>query len=325
MKAYWNSVWESLKFSVGSTGDNVADSISFRFLKKQDGNLTYINNRGYKNVIVHVARQAAMQLVERQVNSLFPKYQRYLETKMRDGVLKQQKENLQKIIEAGERVDKGLGFITVNKKEIFAKNRYGERVPEALMMYYESGEVESKSYMSVVFIDLVASVTVQSSKNLILTQVQGRDYTRKELVSGGDLTFSVNGKIVGNGRGIYPENDVNKFIMLAQYGGVIKVNHYLFRQFNIKQIIIKEFSLGSSDCKNVQPYSFTCVAVEPDEAVRVVIDTIGVLNMEIKESTLNSWYKFILEDKLSSIAADTVASGVTQLAATGLDALIPNI
>lgn len=338
--SFFSGAWNSLKFNAGRAGEDVLSNVSYRYLKKNDGNLVYVNNRGYKNVLIHVAKQTAMQLVEQQVNVLFPRYQRYLENKLRETVIKKQDTNIKKLIEAGEKVDKGLGFIEVSGHKIIAKNKYGDHVPEALMLYYESdkeievqdviyqnGKASETSYKTktVCFIDLIASVTMQSTKNLILSQVQGRDYSRKELVSGGDLTFSISGKIVGNDRGVYPENDVKKFIQLAQHGGVIKVNHFLFRQFNIEQVLIKDYSMGTSDCKNEQPYNFTCVAVEPDEDVSIVSDTIGVLNAEIAISPMNKWYKLILNNKLSSIVSDTVSSNVTSGVATGLDALVPNI
>lgn len=337
---YWSGAWGSLKFSAGRTGEDMLNSVSYRYLKKKDGNLKYINNRGYGNVFIHVAKQTAMQLIEQQVNALFPRYQRYLESKLRDTVLEQQDANLKKLIEAGEKVNKDFGSIEVSGHKIIAKNKYGDLIPEALMLYYESnkeievqdvvvqnGKSVETSYKTktVCFIDLIASVTMQSSKNLVLTQVQGRDFTRKELVSGGDLTFSVSGKMVGNDRGVYPENDVRKFIQLAQYGGVIKVNHFLFQQFNIEQILIKDFNFGASDRKNEQPYNFTCVAVEPDEDVSIIADTIGVLNAEIAISPMNKWYKFILNNKLSSIVSDTITSNVTSGVGSGLDALVPNI
>lgn len=337
---YFSGAWKSLKFNAGRAGEDLLSNISYRYLRKNDGNLVYINNKGYNDFFVYVAKRASMQMVEQQVNTLFPKYQRYLEHKLRDSVLKQQDSNLKKIIEAGEKVDQGLGVVEVDGHKIIAKNKYGDLIPEALMLYYESdreievqdviyqnGNAVESSYKTktICFIDLIASVSMQSSKNLVLTQVQGRDFTRKELVSGGDLTFSVSGKIVGNDRGVYPANDVKKFIQIAQYGGVIKVNHFIFKQFNIEQILIKDYSMGASEKKNEQPYSFTCVAVEPDEDVSIATDTIGVLNSEIAISPMNKWYKLILNSKLSSIVADKVAESTTSAIDTGLDALIPNI
>lgn len=333
---YWSGVWNSLSFNAGKAGLNAAENISYRYLRKNDGNLVYINNRGYKSVVIHTAKQTAMQLVEQGAHSLFPKYRKYLADKERDKVLKKQAESYKTLIEKGEKINEGLGVIETSGHKIIARDKYGNKHPQALMLYYDSdreieyqdityinGTVQKESYKAntVCFIDLVASVTMQSNKNLILTQVQGRDYSRKELVSGGDLTFSVSGKIVDNDMDIYPDNNVKKFIQLMQYGGVIKVNHFLFRQFNVEQIIIKDFSMRESDCRNTQLYEFTCVAVEPDEDVVITTDTISVINNEISKNSTTSKYKLILDNKLNSI----IANNTSQFVAMGLDTLLPNI
>lgn len=345
MSSNWGGAWNSLKYSVGnayeSAGMTALSSISYRYLKNKDGVLVYKNNRAYKSVLVHVIKQTSMQLIESEVNKLFPKYQRYLESQLRKTVLKQQESNYKKLIEAGEKVDKDFGSIkTEEGQTIVAKDKYGNAVPEALMLYYKAdnkitvtdtvmiGEsVSETTYQTstICFIDLIPRVSIQSSKNLILTQVQGRDYSRKELVSGGDLTFSVSGQIVSNEIDVYPENSVKKFIQIVQHGGVVKVNHLLFKQFNIDQVIIKDYNLSAPECKNIQPYSFTCVAVEPDEDVAVVQDTIAVLNQEITLSPMNKWYKFILNSKYSEIIANTAAGATSSLANAGLSTLAPNI
>ena len=338
---YWSGVWTSLKFSSLEAGEDMMNSIGYRYLRKKDGNLRYVNNRGYKNVFIHVAKQTAMQLVEQQVNSLFPRYQRYLEGRLRETVLKQQKDSYVQVIKDREKQSEDWGkIVTPEGNLIVAKNKYGDFVKEALMIYFESdktievkdfavsdGKTEPVAYKTktVCFIDLTASVSVQSCKNLILTVVQGRNFTRKELVCGGDLSFSVSGKIVENAPGVYPENDVKKFIQIMQYGGVVKVKHFLFSQFNVQQILVKDFSLQPSDCKNVQPYCFTCVAVEPDEDVSIVADTIGVLNAEIATSPMDRWYRFILTNQLGSVIDGAVTGNVTSGVSTSLDALIPNI
>ena len=331
-----NNIWSDLKFSSASKGVNLSGNVSYRYLRKKDGNLVYRNNRAYKNVLVHVAKQTAAQLVEQTVNSLFPKYKRYKEKIQRDKVLTQQESQRKTLIEKGEAIESDLGIVD----KYIAQDKYGNRVPEALMIYYEgdtginvevskstadkygaiSAETESFETKLVCFIDLTASVSVQSSKNIILSQVQGRDYTRKELISGGDLTFQISGMIVGDTADIYPENDVKKFIQIMQYGGIINVNHLFFKQFNVNRIIVKEYSMGNSNCKNVQPYSFSCVAVEPDEDVEIKADTINTINNEIFKAEKDKWYKLILQKQLSSIAGNV--SSVTTL---GIDSLVPNI
>lgn len=347
--SYWGGAWSSLKFSAGSSVDAMTSSISYRYLHGAGGNLIYKNNRAYKSVLVHVAKQMAMQAIEGEVNKLFPKYQRYLEDKLRETVLTQQENNRIELIKNQHKQSNDLGkIITENGKTLVAKDKYGNWIKESLMLYYDAetdvvvsdvsytytedtgkkeGNGSNNIYMTktVCFIDLTPHVSSQSSKNLILTPVQGRDYTRKELISGGDLTFSVNGEINSNQDGVYPENDVKKFIQIMQYGGVVKVNHFMFKQFNIEQVIIKDFNLPDAQYKNIQPYSFTCVAVEPDEDVLVTKDTIAELNQEITTSPMNKWYKLILNNKLTEIVANTAASAASSLTNAGLDALTTNI
>lgn len=170
----------------------------------------------------------------------------------------------------------------------------------------------------IIHIDLSPQVSLSTNKNLILTPVQGRDFTRKELIAGGDLTFSVNGSVVSHTPGVYPEAAVQRLIKIAQYKGVIDVHHFIFDQFKVKQIIIKDFNLGTQEFKNIQPYSFTCVAIEADE-IQVKNDTIGAINQEIQLSPMNAWYRLILNNKLAEIAAGVAANAANSALSKGLD------
>lgn len=338
-----NSIWSDLKLNAGRSLNDIVSHNSYKYLRKQNGNLVYLRNSGYKSKTVYVAKQKAMQFIEQQANNLIPKYKRYLDYQNRQFVLQQQESELLKLIDKGEKVDSGLGSIfTENGYEITAKDKYGTKIPESIMLYYDTDSeiTVEDTYMSsttckmtsrqfktktVCFFDIVARASVQSSKNIVLTQVQGRDFTRKELISGGDLAFSVSGKILSDDIGVYPDSSVKKFIQIMQYGGIVNVNHYLFKQFNIDKILIKDFNLGVPECKNEQPYSFSCVAVEPDESVAISSDTIGVLNHEISLSPSNKWVKLILDSKLATIASNAITNNVSNTIATGFDKLVPNI
>lgn len=325
---YFNGMWSSLQYSLGKTTENIAvNNLRYRYTKGDDGSVIYRNNRDGRAVAVRVLTQQGFQIVEAELNKLWPRYVRHIEEKVRKEQLELQRKNVQSLIKQGKTADLGLGVIkTKEGKEIVAVDAYGQKVPEALILYYDSEktiqctirkpsskpassvinrqddtESETISTCTVYFADVTPHVNQSTSKNIILTKVQGRDYTRKELVAGGDISFSVSGEINSNQDGIYPENDVKKFIQIMQHNGVIKVNHLLFKQFNINQIIIQDFKLGAQEYKNIQPYSFTCVAVEPDEDVIVSQDTINVINTAIAEQDLSTWYKLVLGYKLSQI------------------------
>lgn len=334
--SFIGDIWGNVKFNAGKAAANAASSVSWAYTHSPAQEVIYRNNRAYKSVLVHVAKQLAMSEIEGQINKLFPKYQRYLEKTLRKTVLEQQKSNQVQLIRNRESQMKEWGCITADGGHtIIAKDKYGNAVPESLMLFYDGdtdilvedvkivGDKQVKdSYTTktICFIDINPDVAIQSSKNIVMTTVQGRDYTRKELVSGGDLNFTVTGEIVSNEEGVYPENDVKKFIQIMQYGGVVNVNHFQFKQFNVDKIIIKDFNMQNQEFKNIQPYTFTCVAVEPDEDVVVKSDTIAVINREIEVSPMSKWYKLILNNKYAEIVANAAASSVSSTVNAGVDA-----
>lgn len=334
--SFIGDIWGNVKFNAGKAAANAASSVSWAYTHSPAQEVIYRNNRAYKSVLVHVAKQLAMSEIEEQINKLFPKYQRYLEKTLRKTVLEQQKSNQVQLIRNRESQMKEWGRITADGGHtIIAKDKYGNAVPESLMLFYDGdtdilvedvkivGDKQVKdSYTTktICFIDINPDVAIQSSKNIVMTTVQGRDYTRKELVSGGDLNFTVTGEIVSNEEGVYPENDVKKFIQIMQYGGVVNVNHFQFKQFNVDKIIIKDFNMQNQEFKNIQPYTFTCVAVEPDEDVVVKSDTIAVINREIEVSPMSKWYKLILNNKYAEIVANAAASAVSSTVNAGVDA-----
>lgn len=334
--SFIGDIWGNVKFNAGKAAANAASSVSWAYTHSPAQEVIYRNNRAYKSVLVHVAKQLAMSEIEGQINKLFPKYQKYLEKTLRKTVLEQQKSNQVQLIRNRESQMKEWGRITADGGHtIIAKDKYGNAVPESLMLFYDGdtdilvedvkivGDKQVKdSYTTktICFIDINPDVAIQSSKNIVMTTVQGRDYTRKELVSGGDLNFTVTGEIVSNEEGVYPENDVKKFIQIMQYGGVVNVNHFQFKQFNVDKIIIKDFNMQNQEFKNIQPYTFTCVAVEPDEDVVVKSDTIAVINREIEVSPMSKWYKLILNNKYAEIVANAAASAVSSTVNAGVDA-----
>ena len=334
--SFIGDIWGNVKFNAGKAAANAASSVSWAYTHSPAQEVIYRNNRAYKSVLVHVAKQLAMSEIEGQINKLFPKYQRYLEKTLRKTVLEQQKSNKVQLIKNRETQMEEWGRISAQGGHtIIAKDKYGNAVPESLMLFYDGdtdilvedvkivGDKQVKdSYTTktICFIDINPDVAIQSSKNIVMTTVQGRDYTRKELVSGGDLNFTVTGEIVSNEEGVYPENDVKKFIQIMQYGGVVNVNHFQFKQFNVDKIIIKDFNMQNQEFKNIQPYTFTCVAVEPDEDVVVKSDTIAVINREIEVSPMSKWYKLILNNKYAEIVANAAASAASSTINAGVDA-----
>ena len=307
---------------------------------KRDGQLKFISNRGYSSVFVYAAKRTMMQMAFATINDLYPKYVRQLEDKkIRTAYNKYQGGEMKTIIENGQNADKDLnnphgvtlhyqgkphneGLLLWIKSEgatphdeIF--NTYWDKIIGLSHEQASKGKTIQGTVVKVPgtnpFLDLGAIVQAKSGNNLVLTKVQGRDCTRKELISGDDVTFTVTGQIASNYPDVYPYSDVSKFITLMQHKGVIQVYNIMFQQFNVTQILVKDFQLTQNKgFKNIQPYSFTCVAVETNDAVKVVEDTIGATNLQIAASKKKGWAKVLL-DQVKESAANQAAQMIASL------------
>lgn len=167
-----------------------------------------------------------------------------------------------------------------------------------------------------VWYDTTAIVTINSDKNLIATRVQGRDYSRKELVSNGDIKFSVSGQITSKNPDIYPAEEVKKFIKVMQYKGIIKVNNQILDQFGIEYIVITDFNLTPRQgYKSVQQYSFSAIGLQPKNEIQISEDTITVIPQQEasadRKNDENEWMKMLNNqlNGLKSMAADVFSQG----------------
>lgn len=263
----------------------------------QDGSVKYFSKD--KQILKRAAVQTASQLAYGMLRS-YPRYIKYWEQVERDKYLKNKSQTSRANVNGQYRqlIDQQQALAEEKK---YADTIVGEIVKDYLELEipgegtyfdYQSGKVEPNSkYGLVKFADLQPVVQVSSKNNVLLTTVQGRDYTRKELVSGGDLEISINGKITSKYPDVYPEAEVSKFLKLMQYRGVINCDNTILRQFKITRLIVLTYSLNPSDCRNVQPYTLTCVAVEPSEAVELKIA--GQEEVDRSISDINKWLQFV--------------------------------
>lgn len=335
------NMWNSLKFNASNAAVQAASGLTLQWRQGNTGSLIY-KNQHYKSVLVHVARLAVIQTVEGELKKILPRFKKHIADVERKKILEQQKKDVAELIKNREIPEKKWGTIMAEGgHEVIAQDKYGNMVKESLIIYFDDTEphevkestdlrIDGKLTMNptitystktLFHIDLAPQVSQSSTKNIVMTQVQGRDYTRKELVSGGDLTFTVRGNIVSNEPYTYPDNLVKKFIKIMQYNGIINVNNMIFEQFGISKIIVKDFNLETPTYKNIQPYSFTCVAVEPNDAIQIGKDTISVLNYQLKKSPVESMFNKVLQEKMEAIAANTI----TNLGTSSIASLIPNI
>lgn len=173
---------------------------------------------------------------------------------------------------------------------------------------------------TLVWYDPTALVTVQSQKNYILTKVNGRDYSRKELISNGDIEFSITGRINSNLPDVYPTNEIRKFIQIMQYKGLVKINSQIVDQYHIDKIFIKDYSLPQKEgYRNIQEYTINCVGSMPTEEVKVLNDTIIAIDTVIQEASekAKSPWQQMLSNTVEGLKKSVVSTAASGLSSAG--------
>ena len=188
-----------------------------------------------------------------------------------------------------------------------------------------SKEYEESSFRSkyLIWSDATSMINFQSNKNTIITQVVGRDYSRKELASNGDIKFSVSGHILSGMAEVFPTDQVQKFLQVMQYKGLVEINNILLDQFKIEKILILDYTLTPLEgTKSQVDYSFNAIGIQPRHEIEVSEDTLFlddvVFNMQTpnEEDAWSKWFK---------AKAEGTAYSVLEVADTGINAIINKI
>lgn len=261
-----------------------------------DGQVHYFSKS--HNILKRALIQSVSQTAYGMLRS-YPRYLKYWEQRERDKHLQTQSTTAL-VNKTGQYYQLISDQKTVSSQKPYVDTIVGNKVMDYLELtidpignYYDikEGRVrKNEDYGQVLFVDLQPQIQVSTRNNIVLTMVQGRDYTRKEYISGGDMEISVSGKITSKYPDVYPEAEVSKFLRLMQFKGVLDCDNTILRQFGITQLIVLNYNLQQPTCRNVQPYSLQCVAVEPAEAVQVKIAEEEEANMAIMQT--NKWLKW---------------------------------
>ena len=197
-----------------------------------------------------------------------------------------------------------------------SKGEYRETTPKRITNKFKTKEL--------VWYDTTALITINSDKNVVVSRIQGRDYSRKELVSNGDIKFTVSGQITSGMPDIYPESEIKKFLKVMQYKGVVRVNNQVLDQFGISNILITDFNISPREgYKALQNYTFSAIGLQPESEIQIEEDTVSIysqFNVDTKEQDQSEWMKMLNNqlDGLKSMAGDLFSQS-TALASGMLD------
>lgn len=282
----------------GYISDTARRTLGLGISQFSDGQVQYLSKD--KEILKRAMIQTTSQLAYGALRS-YPRFLKYWEQKNRDKYLQTQSQSsianksgqyYQLIKEQQAQAEVKSYTDTIVGKNIVAD--YLELSVTTGSSYYDpkTNKINIvEQYGTVKFVDLQPMIQVSSKNNVVLTTVQGRSYSRKEFISGGDFEITINGKITSKYPDIYPESEVSKFLKLMQFKGVIDCDNTILRQFKITKLIILNYSFQSSNYKNIQPYTISCVAVEPSEAIEVKLAQEEKVDEAMKHT--NKWIKLV--------------------------------
>lgn len=281
----------------GYISDAARRALGLGLAQFEDGTVHYFSKH------TDILKRAVIQSVSQTAYGLlrsYPRYLKYWEQRERDKYLETKSQSAL-VNKTGQ-----YYRLISEQKAVAGKKNYTDPIAGRVVYdylelkisgegtYYDpaTGKVEPNTrYGLATFVDLGPQVSLSSRSNIVLTTVQGRDYTRKEYVSGGDLEFTVNGNITSKYPDVYPEAELSKFLKIVQYKGVIDCDNTLLRQLKISQLIILGYTLAAPSCRNVQPYTLQCVAVEPSETVELISKEAEKVDEAIEHT--NKWIKWV--------------------------------
>jgi len=141
----------------------------------------------------------------------------------------------------------------------YSKSNHFDGLPIYMPLLFEELETTPADYLLE-----SAIVSISRSKNIVVTEVQGRDSTVKEFINNGDYDISVSGIICKNGIG-YPKESVKEFTKFMVAKSSIKVVHEVLNMLGIYELVIMDYDLPNSPLINVQRYSFNAISETPIE------------------------------------------------------------
>jgi hypothetical protein len=108
---------------------------------------------------------------------------------------------------------------------------------------------------------------VSMAKNIVKTEIQGRNGTVKEYISDGDYQVVIRGLIASESSDKYPDEEVKKLVEILKVQKDLAVeSRFLNDVFDISNIVIESYSLPQAEgFQNIQGFEITAISDDPIE------------------------------------------------------------
>lgn len=108
-------------------------------------------------------------------------------------------------------------------------------------------------------------ITVNQSKNIVLTDIQGRDGTVKEYIGMGDYAITINGIIAGP-NGHYPKDEVKDLKRMLDANIAVSVVSWYLQNLDVSSIVIKDYEIPQTQGGySYQNFSVSALSDTPTE------------------------------------------------------------
>jgi len=160
-----------------------------------------------------------------------------------------------------------IGEGNASDKELY-KSSLG--TPVLTDLTFEEGSYKVQDGRTFAFVKNVQAtvlITLQQTKKIVKTEIQGRDGTVKEYIGMGDYAVTINGILTGN-NGQFPIDQLQllKAVLIAPIA--INVTSRYLQLFDIYQIVVESFNIGQQEGGySYQPFTINAVS---DEAVKLI-------------------------------------------------------
>lgn len=111
-----------------------------------------------------------------------------------------------------------------------------------------------------------ALFSVNQAKNIVVTNIQGRDGSIKEYMGLSDYNINIKGTICGE-NGVYPQDAVDNLIKFLEYNQSLGItSSYLNNVFNIQEIVVVKYDLPQMEGgQSYQKFELDCLSDKPVE------------------------------------------------------------
>lgn len=105
---------------------------------------------------------------------------------------------------------------------------------------------------------------VSGDKNIVITEVQGRDGSIKELISNKDYQVQISGYLISHQINVAPIAEKNTLIRICNAKTSVEVVSSFLNDFGIYNLVIQSYQISEVQGKrSIIEFSLTCVSDQP--------------------------------------------------------------